>query len=182
MAATFWSFIAEALDYLVEKKAVSGRQYAALSQADKQKAIGSKTVASAKDAAKLKQLLLTSVKGGESEAEFRKRIKDEIDLKRSDANRILRTGTKQAYLDGMTKTLEKPHISQTFPYVLYVSTHDGRTRPHHREMDGKIARIGTAEYDHFVELQNEWQCRCSLIPLSAKQARDRGISVPDDQN
>lgn len=179
MAATFWSFIEGALDFLRDRKAVSGRTYARLAQTDKLKIIGSSTISSARGASQLKQLILDSVREGEDEAQFRKRIADHIELRKSDANRILRTSTKQAYLGGMTETLEKPHVTQAFPYVMYVATHDGRTRDEHREMDGKIAKVGSAEYDHFVELQSEWHCRCSLIPLSAKQAQARGVDVPE---
>lgn len=179
MASTFWSFIEGALDFLRDRNAVSGRTYARLSQTDKLKVIGSSTIASARSASQLKQLILDSVREGEDEAQFRKRIADHIELRKSDANRILRTSTKQAYLGGMTETLEKPHVTEAFPYVMFVATHDGRTRPSHAKFDGVIAKVGSALYRQMLALLDEWQCRCSLIPLTTEQARDRGFKVPE---
>lgn len=175
---TFFPFLNDALQFLLDKAVLSGRQYAKLSQVEKLMVIGSSTIASARSAAQLRQLLADSLKAGEDERQFRKRIEDEISLRRSDANRILRTNSKQAYIDGMASTLEKPHIIATFPFVLYVATHDGRTRPDHLAMDGKIAQVGSREYEEMRAMLAEWNCRCSLIPLSIKQAIQRGYDVP----
>ncbi len=177
-ADTVFPFLDDALAFLLDKAVLSGKKYAQLSRTDKLKIIGSSTIESARAAAQLRQLLADSLEAGDDERQFRKRIEDEIQLRRSDANRILRTTTKQAYIDGMTKTLEKPHISEAFPYVMFVATHDGRTRPSHAAWDGKIARVGSTEYHQMLALLDEWQCRCSLIPLSVKQAIQRGYDVP----
>lgn len=177
---TVYPFLEDGLQFLLEKQVLSGKQYAALSQLQKLRTIGSSTIASAGKAAELRSHLAASVKAGEDERQFADRIKEQVDLLRSDANRILRTTTKQAYIDGMTKTLEKPHISEAFPYIMFVATHDGRTRPSHAAWDGRIARVGSTEYDQMRALLDEWHCRCSLIPLSAKQAKARGYTVPDD--
>lgn len=178
MAELVFPFLDDALAFLRDKAVLSGREYARLSQVEKLRVIGSSTIASQRAAAQLRQLLAESLKAGEDERQFRKRIEDEIDLRRSDANRILRTNSKQAYIDGMASTLEKPHIVSAFPFVMYVATHDGRTRPDHLAWDGKIAQVGSPEYEEMRALLAEWNCRCSLIPLSIKQAEQRGYDVP----
>lgn len=180
-----YPFLDDGLEYLLEKKVVSGKQYAKLSQANKLKAIGSATIKSQAQAVQLRKALAESFKAGEDERQFADRIKDQVDLLRSDSNRILRTATKQGYVEGMAKTLEKPHIAEAFPYAMFVNTHDGRTRPTHealgKEANGNnIARVGSAKYQGFIDALNEWQCRCSLIPLTAKQAKARGVDVPDE--
>lgn len=176
---TVHPFLEDALQFLRDKEAVSGKQFASLSQVQKLRVIGSSTIASAGTAAQLRSFLAESHKLGEDERQFRARIKDQVELLKSDANRILRTSSKQSYIEGMTKTLEKPHITEAFGYVLYVATHDGRTRPEHAALDGKIAKVGTKEYDHFKDELAFWNCRCSLISLSAKQAKARGFPVDD---
>ncbi len=178
MPELVFPFLDDALAFLRDKAVLSGREYAKLSQVEKLRVIGSSTIASQRAAAQLRQLLAESLKAGEDERQFRKRIEDEISLRRSDANRILRTTTKQAYLDGMTNTMEKPHIVSAFPFVMYVATHDGRTRDTHRAMDGKIAQVGSDLYLEFLELQRDFNCRCSLIQLTVKQAIQRGYDVP----
>ena len=177
-ANTVYPFLEDGLQFLRDKQVLSDRAYAKLSQQDKLSVFGSKTIASLATANELRRLVVESAKLGESESEFAKRIADKVDILRSDANRILRTNTKQHYVAGMTKSLEKPHIQSAFPYVLYVATHDGRTREEHRAMDGKIALVGSPEYAKFLEMQSDWNCRCSLIPLTAKQAKARGVAVP----
>ena len=174
-----YPFLEDGLQFLRDKEAVSGKEFASLSQLQKLRVVGSSTIASAGQASQLRAFLAEAHKEGEDERQFRERIKDQVDLLRSDANRILRTSSKQAYIEGMTKTLEKPHIDAAFGYVLYVATHDGRTRPEHAALDGKIAKVGTKEYDHFKDELAFWNCRCSLIPLTAKQAKDRGFAVSD---
>lgn len=177
-ADTVFPFLDDALAFLLDKAVLSGKKYAQLSRTDKLKIIGSSTIESARAAAQLRQLLADSLEAGDDERQFRKRIEDEIQLRRSDANRILRTNSKQAYIDGMASTLEKPHIAATFPFVLYVATHDGRTRPAHLAMDGKIAQVGSPEYDEMRAMLADWNCRCSLVALSVKQAIQRGYDVP----
>jgi SPP1 gp7 family putative phage head morphogenesis protein len=174
-----YPFLEDGLQFLRDKEAVSGKEFANLSQVQKLRVVGSSTIASAGQAAELRSMLAESHAAGEDERQFRERIADKVELLKSDANRILRTSSKQAYIEGMTKTLEKPHIVDAFPYVLYVATRDGRTRPEHAALDGKIAKVGSKEYDHFREELAFYNCRCSLIPLTAKQAKDRGFSVAD---
>ena len=175
-----YPFIQDGLDFLREKEVLPHAQYVALSRTQKLRVIGSSAIQTALQASKLKALVMQSVTAGESESEFHERIRDHVGVMRSEANTILRTNTKQASIEGLTKTLEKSHIQAAFPYVMFVSTHDGRTRHDHAEHDGEIVLVGSPEYDKLLELLHEYQCRCSLIPLSAKQAKARGVDVPDE--
>jgi len=177
---TLYPFLQDGLDYLQEKDALSGRQYEALSKTAKLRSIGSATIRTKSKAIQLRKLLAESVKAGDDEREFAKRIQGQVDLLRSDSNRILRTATKQSYTEGLTRTLEKPHIAEAVPYVMYVSTHDARTRVEHERLDGTIERVGTPEYQYLKGQLAEWNCRCSLIPITAKQAKARGVNVPEE--
>lgn len=122
-----------------------------------------------------RQHLRDGLANGDSVAEFKRRVKPTIEATDSTIERNFRTSSKRAYLDGVDKVTNK----KTFPFVKYVATKDNRTRPTHRAMDGRVIEIGTPEYDQAVELQREYNCRCTLIPLTDKQAEREGVKQPD---
>lgn len=177
---TTYTFLDDALDYLRNLDVLGGRQYAALSRIEKLKTVGSSTVSSARTAGQLHRALTDAMKAGEGVDDFRQRIKGVVNLARADSERILRTHTKTAFVDGMTKTLEKPHIDSAFGYVLYVATHDGRTRDSHRDLDGFVVKVGTREFRVIKAALTDWNCRCSLIPLNEQQAKKRTIKTYSD--
>lgn len=177
---TTYTFLDDALTYLQNLNVLGANKYAQFSRLEKLKTVGSSTISSAKTAGLLHRALTDAIKEGEGVDDFRQRIKGIVNLGRADSERILRTHTKTAFIDGMTKTLEKPHIDQAFGYVLYVATHDGRTRDSHRALDGFVVKVGTKEYRTLKAALSDWNCRCSMIPLTEKQATARGIKTYSD--
>lgn len=85
-------------------------------------------------------------------------------LKSYQIDNIYVTKTSLAYGSGqMSKMLEG---SGDFPYWKYSATMDSRTRPDHAALHGKIFRTG--DFTFFPPIG--FRCRCTAIPLTARQA------------
>ena len=85
-------------------------------------------------------------------------------LKSYQIDNIYVTNTSLAYGSGqMSKMLE---VSGDFPYWKYSATMDSRTRPDHAALHGKIFRTG--DFTFFPPIG--FRCRCTAIPLTARQA------------
>jgi len=119
---------------------------------------------------------------GESFAEFHKRIKDTIDATKPELQNAFRTSTHQAFIHGSTMTLEKPVVKTQFPYVLFHSAHDTRTRATHRPLDGLLFEVGSEAYAVAKRALNDYSCRCSITPYTeAKRQRKELQAVQVDQ-
>lgn len=107
---------------------------------------------------------------GETFEEFHKRIRDKVAATKPELQNAFRTATHQAYIVGTTNTLEKPLVKLQFPFVQYRSAHDVRTRATHRELDGLLFAVGSAEYDLMRRALNDFNCRCAITSLTEKEA------------
>ncbi len=75
---------------------------------------------------------------------------------------IYRTNIDVAYSTGKFKTMSANTANR--PYWQYSAVLDGRTRPSHRAMHGKVFRFDDPIWKtHFPP--NGWGCRCEVIPL-----------------
>lgn len=132
----------------------------------------------------LHDALADAVERGMSTGEFRRDVKNRLGgqtvLARHRLEQVFRTAVMSAYAEGQEKALENPAVSEMFPYVLYRAIHDKRTRPDHRALE-KLGIQGTACYrrdDPVIKLfcpPWAWACRCSLTPLTVRQAASLGI-------
>jgi SPP1 gp7 family putative phage head morphogenesis protein len=86
---------------------------------------------------------------------------------------VLRTNTNRAATEGLAETLREPKVQAFVPLVEYSATGDNRTRPTHSAFDGYV---GTMEmFDRQgVAPPCGFNCRCSLIPVPASRALERG--------
>jgi len=108
---------------------------------------------------------------------FKKRIADIIDQQNWSGVRleiIFRTNLQSAYMSGRYAQMQK--VTKNRPYWMYDAINDSRTRPAHREMDGKIFR-----YDH--PIWNTWyppngyRCRCGVTTLSESEMKRDGLKL-----
>lgn len=111
---------------------------------------------------------------GETFGTWRKRVQAEeigLALPRHRLDNIFRTNMQGAYMRG---AYERQHETRaTRPYLMYDAINDSRTRPNHRALDNFIAPADAAIWaTHRPPLG--YRCRCSLITLTERQARDRG--------
>ena len=87
---------------------------------------------------------------------------------------IFRTNVQTAYMAGrFQRQLEN---ADDRPYWKYVAILDGRTRPQHRAMNGKVFRYDDPIWQYLYP-PNGWGCRCRIIALSADDVAKLGLKV-----
>lgn len=87
---------------------------------------------------------------------------------------IYRTNLQTAYMAGRFQ--EQLANVDDRPYWMYVAILDGRTRPSHRAMNGKVFRYDDPIWQYLYP-PNGWGCRCRIIALSADDIAKRGLKV-----
>lgn len=119
---------------------------------------------------RIQAALAGNLKRGEGAAPFKKVIDSEFDkaglsrLNPSQIQNIYDTNTSLAFGAGqMGKMIE---VSADFPYWKYSATMDSKTRPDHAALHGKIFRTG--DFTFWPPIG--FRCRCTAIPLTARQA------------
>jgi hypothetical protein len=114
---------------------------------------------------------------GESFNEFYTRIKGVVDATKPELQNAFRTSTHQAFIHGSTTTLEKPIVKTQFPYVLFHSAHDTRTRATHRPLDGLLFEVGGEAYSIAKKALNDFNCRCSIISYTEAKRQRKQLQV-----
>lgn len=87
---------------------------------------------------------------------------------------IFRTNLQTAYMAGRWQA-QIENVDDR-PYWRYVAILDGRTRPSHRAMNGKVLRYDDPFWQSFYP-PNGWGCRCRVTTLSADDIAARGVQV-----
>lgn len=119
---------------------------------------------------RIQQALTENLDKGQSKKDFAKVIDQEFDkagltkLNPHQIDNIYYTNTSLAFGGGqMGKMVE---VSGDFPYWKYSATMDSKTRPDHAALHGKIFRTG--DFTFWPPIG--FRCRCTAIPLTARQA------------
>ena len=86
---------------------------------------------------------------------------------------VIRTGVATAYGHGRWRQMNDPQVVALRPYARYVSAGDGRVRDSHRELHGKVFRVGTDEHSYYAPPLG-FRCRCQYTTLSERQFQQRG--------
>ncbi|MDF0606639.1 phage minor head protein [Neisseriaceae bacterium TC5R-5] len=87
---------------------------------------------------------------------------------------IYRTNLQTAYMAG--RYAEQLANVDDRPYWQYIAILDGRTRPSHRAMNGKVLRYDDPFW-RFYYPPNGWGCRCRVVALSEDDLRKNGLQV-----
>mgnify|MGYP005833659463 CR=1 FL=1 len=90
------------------------------------------------------------------------------------AENIFRTNIQTAYQVGRYRQMTEPHTLKRRPWWMYDAVNDGRTRPTHAAMDGKVYRADSPVWDEWHP-PNGYRCRCSLISLGDSELKERGL-------
>lgn len=183
LASKRWRFpwIQDAIDFLIKKAVVTASEFSKMVIADRRHVFSAPGIDDAKVLKKLQIQIADSLEKGESLATFRKKIAGETALTRSQTETLYRTETKRGYVAGFDKALRSPLVEEEFPAVLYSATPDQRVRDDHWDLDGYvILKKDRQAYKVFRNAADDYNCRCSLTPLSLDEAEERGISSFSD--
>lgn len=92
------------------------------------------------------------------------------------AENIFRTNVQTAYNVGAYEEMTKPAVAAARPYWRYDAVEDGKTRPAHRAMNGKVFPADSPVWDTWYP-PNGFKCRCGVSSLSRRQVEAQGLTV-----
>ena len=85
---------------------------------------------------------------------------------------IFDTNVRTAY--AAARSRQQGDNANSRPYWMYSARRDGRTRPSHAALDGRVFKHDDPFWQtHYPP--NGWNCRCRVRPLTAKQVEGRKI-------
>lgn len=87
---------------------------------------------------------------------------------------IYQTNLQSSYMAGRKAAMEAS--TESHPYWRYVAILDGKTRPSHRALSGKVYRHDDPVWASIYP-PNGFNCRCRVSALSAAAMKRRGLSA-----
>lgn len=91
---------------------------------------------------------------------------------------IYQTNLQSAYMAGRKASMEE--TTDTHPYWMYVAILDGKTRPSHRALHGKVFRHDDPIWSSIFP-PNGFNCRCRVTALTEAAVKRRGLTVISSQ-
>ena len=178
----YWRFpfIDAAAKYLKAKSLVTDEQLQDMAKEDRVYVLSAPGVDSKSVLSHIRESLTASIKEGETRDEFAARIESAVALPTSQLETLFRTNTHQAYIAGMQATMANESIAEEFPYDMLSSTADTRVRDTHEDVDGFVVKRGTKEHAVLLALLADYNCRCTMIPLTEDDAKSYGIKTYSD--
>lgn len=88
---------------------------------------------------------------------------------------IYQTNLQSAYMAGRAKAQQ---AANAFPYLMYVAVMDGRTRPSHAALNGKIWRKDDPVWS-VIYPPNGHNCRCRTRALTPGQMQREGLALSE---
>ena len=170
-----WPKLQEAIDWLLGQQILTKDQLVKRIDAATKDQLGDFDIWAGSINEQLRNELAESVAAGESREEWRKRMQRASLGFVGNAEAIGRTWMHRSGTQGIKESLADPVVGELFPYWLYESTSDARTRPAHRAMGGKVAFRGSPLSAEMERLANEYGCRCTLVPITRDDAVEKGI-------
>lgn len=117
------------------------------------------------------------ISGGQTVDEWvRWALEQNWGLSRARLETIIRTNVQTAYSAGQWVNFEKN--KKFLPYLMWSAINDSRVRPAHLAMDGYIAHIDDPIWKVWHPPAG-YNCRCTQIALTEKQALARGYGKQD---
>jgi len=87
---------------------------------------------------------------------------------------IYQTNLQSSYMAGRKASMEE--TAETHPYWMYIAILDGKTRPSHRALHGKVFRHDDPIWSRIFP-PNGFNCRCRVIALTEAAVKRRGLKV-----
>mgnify|MGYP000418634557 CR=1 FL=1 len=89
---------------------------------------------------------------------------------------IFETNMRSAYQAGRWERIQR--VKTAMPYLRYVATMDGRTRPEHRAWHGTVLPVDDPWWDtHYPPCG--FRCRCTVTQMNARTLARRGFTVTE---
>lgn len=122
----------------------------------------------------VKQSLVKALAEGKSFREWQQALTPEmLALPRHYQETVFRTAMLSSY-NGAKWTHFRAHAERR-PILRYIAINDGRTRPAHRALHGLMMPVGDERWANLAPPLG-FNCRCSLVSFSDKQAKALGYS------
>ncbi len=111
--------------------------------------------------------LVSALKGdGDFDSFAREILAGDPTLRRSYLRTVFDTNVTAAYGAGKLAQLSDPAVVEALPFRRYSAVMDPRTRPEHRDLDGKIWESGDTDWHRYMG-GNGFNCRCTVIGIEA---------------
>lgn len=178
-------------DYWREKKILPSRVFNALVDFEKAKAGSLTGVWNTKFIEEIYGSLTDAFRGGQTLRDWLPRAQAILDGFGGDpgtriysgdtwsswyADLVFRTNTAEAYAAGRYSEMFNPEWLDKEPYWLYSGILDGRIRPEHQALDGRVFAKDDAEGRRFLPPW-DYGCRCTAIPLTQADVDAGGYDI-----
>lgn len=107
--------------------------------------------------------------------DFQKNVNGVLPKHRLD--NIFRTNIQMAYAQGRYE--QQQMNKKRRPYLMYSAINDKRTRHDHARLDGCVRPIDDPFWDKHTP-PIDYRCRCTVLALTEKQAKEKGVTSDDD--
>lgn len=124
--------------------------------------------------------LKEALENGETLEDFKARISEVIKSQQWHERKIeniFRTNMQTAYMAGRYKKMQE--VKAFRPYWQYVAVMDKRVRPNHAVLHGLVYPADHEFWDSNFP-PNGFRCRCTVITLSERQVKKKGLTVQSD--
>lgn len=177
------SFVFQAaVEFLKQKKSVSKEEFLKMDEASRAKAFMVSGYTKAEVLDSFLQALTEAVELGSTKEEFQKKMNAFLEEKGYEgvnpfkADVIFRTNLQTAYNAGHYKSMTEDTVMKLRPFWQYRTAADGNVREEHAQMHGKVYRADDPIWDVWYP-PNGFRCRCSVVSLSERQVKERGLTV-----
>ncbi len=170
----------EAIAFFGDKLTLTAEQYYALADEVRARAFTVARVAQMDILTDVKSALDKALSDGETMSDFADRLGDIMTargwqgLEAWHLETVFRNNIQTAYSVGRYKQMRAQ--KSAFPYWQYDAVNDGRTRPTHAALDGKVFPADHPFWDTWYP-PNGHRCRCTVQPVMAEQIADEGLTV-----
>jgi SPP1 gp7 family putative phage head morphogenesis protein len=170
----------EAREFWADKIRLSPGQFAQLSEEAQLRAFAVSGIAKGQELETVFNALQRSIDEGAAFGDFKKDCKSIFEKRGWTGKRawrvdnIFRTNVQTAFNVGRYEQMKA--AAKLRPYWKYSAVNDSRTRPTHAALNGKIFPHDHPFWDTWYP-NNGFRCRCSVISLSERQVKKRGLKV-----
>jgi len=183
-----WSSVppTEAIADFLRRKIVTRAQFDQMTDAAKRQAFTMAGLTRQYTLTRVHSLIGSALDSGESGRLTQKKLRTAlanmgIGSKPWHLETVVRTNTQSAYMAGRHAQLKR--VARQRPFWEYSTVGDDRVRPTHAAQNGRIFPQDDAYWNRWFP-PNGYNCRCTVISLSQKEAERRGavVSQPTTDN